>query len=96
MRAAATLRPAAAITPAATPSRPTRRRCVRVAAAQRAKSKRQVCCSKTLTAKPETADAVRALCAEVAGFSRAKLSDRASGVRAFDCVQDQWEVRGWV
>jgi hypothetical protein len=70
------------------------RRRLTVVAAVRAKSKRQICCSKTLVARPETADEVARMCAEVTEFSQKQIGDKAAGVNTFDCVRDQWEVRG--
>ena len=83
------------VLPAACTRRSTSRaRRVAVAAAVRAKSRRQVCCSKTLVARDGAVDQVAALCDGVAAFSRARAADRASGVLAFDVMRDQWEVRG--
>lgn len=61
-------------------------------AALKAKSSRQVCCSKTLVSRPESVDKVQELCAGVASFSQARIADRSSGVLVFDCMRDQWEV----
>lgn len=69
------------------------RRPLTVTAAIKSKSKRQVCCSKTLIARPEAVDEVQRLCADVTAFSQQRMDDRTSGLHAFDCVKDQWEVR---
>jgi len=69
------------------------RRRLTVVAAVRAKSKRQICCSKTLVARPEAADQVAKMCADVAEFTQAKMAERSAGINAFDIVRDQWEVR---
>lgn len=67
------------------------RRRLTVAAAIKSKSKRQVCCSKTLIATPDTVDQVQRLCADVTAYSQQVMDDRTSGINAFDCVRDQWE-----
>lgn len=52
----------------------------------------QVCCSKTLVAKPEHKDAVQQLCKEVTEFSTQRMNtDRSSGVQEFSCMVDGWE-----
>lgn len=76
-------------TPAA--ARAAGRRRLTVVAAVRAKSKRQICCSKTLVARPEAADQVAKMCADVAEFTQAKMAERSAGINAFDIVRDQWE-----
>jgi hypothetical protein len=78
--------------PAGAPARP-QRGALHVAAAVRAKSKRQVVVSKTLIARPDAAPEVERLCAEVTAFGQTRMDERGGGVHAFDCVRDQWEVR---
>jgi quinol monooxygenase YgiN len=51
----------------------------------------QVCCSKTLVAKPEHKAAVQQLCKEVTEFSTARMNDRSSGIQEFKCLVDSWE-----
>lgn len=62
-----------------------------VTTAVKAKSARQVCCSKTLVAKPEHKAAVQQLCKEVTEFSTARMNDRSSGIQEFKCLVDSWE-----
>lgn len=51
----------------------------------------QVCCSKTLVAKPEHKEAVQQLCKEVTEFSTARMKERSSGIQEFNCMVDGWE-----
>lgn len=51
----------------------------------------QICCSKTLVAKPEHKDAVHELCKEVTQFSLTRMKDRAAGIQEFNCMVDSWE-----
>jgi quinol monooxygenase YgiN len=51
----------------------------------------QVCCSKTLVAKPEHKEAVQQLCKEVTEFSTARMKERSNGIQEFNCMVDGWQ-----
>lgn len=51
----------------------------------------QVCCSKTLVAKPEHKETVQQLCKEVTEFSTARMKERSNGIQEFNCMVDGWE-----
>ncbi|KIY95772.1 hypothetical protein MNEG_12190 [Monoraphidium neglectum] len=67
------------------------RRLLTVSAAIKAKSRREICCSKTLVAQPDMIDKVHKMCADVTAFSEARMGDPTSGVKAFECAKDRWE-----
>lgn len=60
-------------------------------AAVKAKSARQVACSKTLVAKPEHAEEVKQLCQQAMEFSQKQMGNRSSGIQEFTCSADGWE-----
>lgn len=62
-----------------------------VSAAIKEKSARQICCSKTLTSKPQSVDSVDKLCQQLVAFSNSRVSDRSSGVKEYNCVRDGWD-----
>jgi len=51
----------------------------------------QICCSKTLVAKPEHKEVVQQLCQEAAEFSANRMKERSSGIQEFSCMLDGWE-----
>lgn len=59
--------------------------------AVKAKSARQICCSKTLVAKPDSVDAVQQLCKHITDFSVQQMSNRSNGIQEFTCAVDAWE-----
>lgn len=77
--------------PAGRAAAPPRRGALLVTAAVKKRSGKNVACTKTLVAQEGQADAVQALCADIAQFSQARAKDRASGVLAFDCHKDNYE-----
>jgi quinol monooxygenase YgiN len=62
-----------------------------ISAAVKAKSARQVACSKTLVAKPEHAEEVKQLCQQAMEFSQKQMGNRSSGIQEFTCSADGWE-----
>lgn len=62
-----------------------------VSAAVKAKSARQIACSKTLVAKPEHAEEVQQLCQQAMEFSQKQIGNRSSGIQEFTCSADGWE-----
>lgn len=66
-----------------------RLRSVQVVAAVKARSAKNVCCSKTLKAKETDIDKVLQLVKEVEQHSLETMKDRSSGVLVFQCVRDR-------
>lgn len=62
-----------------------------VTAAIKAKSARNICCSKTLVAKPEHTEEVKQLCKQVTEFSLQQMANRSNGINEFNCAADGWE-----
>jgi quinol monooxygenase YgiN len=62
-----------------------------VSAAVKAKSARQIACSKTLVAKPEHTEEVQQLCQQALDFSQKQMGNRSSGIQEFTCAADNWE-----
>lgn len=53
---------------------------------------KQVVSSKTLVAKPESAEAVAKMAAELAQYSLDQMEDRSKGIVVFQVVRDAWET----
>eukprot|EP00882_Tetradesmus_deserticola_P007000 GHRQ01007372.1.p1 GENE.GHRQ01007372.1~~GHRQ01007372.1.p1 ORF type:complete len:242 (+),score=81.25 GHRQ01007372.1:210-935(+) len=67
-----------------------RRGMLLVTAAVKAKSARQVACSKTLVSKPEHTEEVQQLCQQAMEFSQKQMGNRSSGIQEFTCSADGW------
>lgn len=62
-----------------------------VAMAVKVSTGKQVCCSKTLTAKKERKEDVAVMVKNVAAFADGHFGDKASGLLEFIAVRDGWE-----
>eukprot|EP00878_Enallax_costatus_P003742 GHUV01003958.1.p1 GENE.GHUV01003958.1~~GHUV01003958.1.p1 ORF type:complete len:295 (+),score=70.14 GHUV01003958.1:34-918(+) len=62
-----------------------------VTTAVKAKSARQVCCSKTVVARPEQTEAVQQLCKQLTQFSQQQMANRSNGIHEFTCAADGWD-----
>lgn len=67
------------------------RRPLVVVAAIKARSGKQVACSKTLIARPAEKETVAKMCADITSYSLEQAKERASGIVVFNCVRDQWD-----
>eukprot|EP00879_Flechtneria_rotunda_P019939 GHRR01020958.1.p1 GENE.GHRR01020958.1~~GHRR01020958.1.p1 ORF type:complete len:162 (+),score=33.46 GHRR01020958.1:130-615(+) len=57
----------------------------------KSKSAREICCSKTLMAKPDTWQDVKQLCQDVTAYSQQQMANRSNGIKEFNCMEDGWE-----